>query len=112
MAWLTECTHCGKNFNRDMRSCPFCGVENKKPVSIIDPVCPSCGCALKNHAYRDEKLDICPGDVQGCGWTPLNSDTLLLNGIFTVMDQSQRNSQKNLLKMNLNTENVSGAAVL
>jgi len=60
MQQTIQCVHCGKKISKRIRYCPNCGGENKKEMTIQDPLCPRCKCPLEIYKYRKTELDICP----------------------------------------------------
>lgn len=54
------CPSCRGSFNPGMKACPFCGADRVLPVSDAPVDCPLCKCVLKETAYADETVDVCP----------------------------------------------------
>ena len=43
-----------------MRTCPFCGGEHKREITMKTPYCPSCRCILATQGYRGTVIYVCP----------------------------------------------------
>jgi Zn-finger nucleic acid-binding protein len=57
---ISACTRCGKDFNKAMKVCPFCGMPHKTPPTKKKANCPKCHVALSPKVYREVELDVCP----------------------------------------------------
>lgn len=74
------CTRCKKEFNQNMRLCPFCNMPSKIPPTKDKALCPKCKVELQPKTFREVELDVCPS-CEG-----LWSDTLAFEYLTSPKD--------------------------
>jgi len=58
---LITCRNCGKEFNADFATCPFCGHPKEDKTAVNKhPLCPHCRIPLKSAEIRGSRISMCP----------------------------------------------------
>jgi Zn-finger nucleic acid-binding protein len=67
---LTVCAGCGREFNIQIRNCPFCGLPRPLEVTRDAASCPRCALPLDPCFFREQRIEVC----QNCRGTWVDSD--------------------------------------